>query len=227
MGQALDHRGLAYSWLPDQDGVVLGFARQDADDPADLAVATDDGVQLSRPRLGDEVDAVLLERLVGVFRVGACHSLVAANRAQSPQQFVATGAMLPEDFRCVPLAREDGEDQVLDRHELILEAVGLLLGIHQHLLEIPRHADVRCVAGQTRSARERRFQLPADFSRRRPCALEEAAYDPGLLVQRRQEQVFRIDLLVMAFESFAARLLKGFLRFLRQLVEVHFQKSSF
>jgi len=56
---------LADAGLTDEDGVVLGAAREDAHHAADLLVAADDGVQL--PGLLDEVAAVRLERLeVGV-----------------------------------------------------------------------------------------------------------------------------------------------------------------
>ena len=52
LGEALDDRGLAHAGLADQDGVVLGAAREDLDHTADLLVAADDGVELLllRPR---------------------------------------------------------------------------------------------------------------------------------------------------------------------------------
>ena len=50
LGQALDDGGLADAGLADQDGVVLGAAREDLDDAADLLVAADDGVELALAR---------------------------------------------------------------------------------------------------------------------------------------------------------------------------------
>ena len=46
LGQTLDDGGLADPGLADEDGVVLGAARQDLHDPLDLALAPDDGIQL-------------------------------------------------------------------------------------------------------------------------------------------------------------------------------------
>ena len=46
-GQALDDGGLAHARLADEDGVVLGAAGEDLDDPADLLVAADDRVELA------------------------------------------------------------------------------------------------------------------------------------------------------------------------------------
>ena len=47
LGEALDDRGLADAGLADQHGVVLGAAREDLDDAADLVVAADDRVELA------------------------------------------------------------------------------------------------------------------------------------------------------------------------------------
>ena len=70
-GQALDDGGLADAGLADEHRVVLGAARQHLDDPADLLVAPDDGVDLPGARRLGEVAAVALEGLVlllGVLR---------------------------------------------------------------------------------------------------------------------------------------------------------------
>ena len=64
LGETLDDGRLADSRLADEDRVVLRPAGQDLDDPADLVVPTDDGIQLARPRFAGEIAAVLLERLV-------------------------------------------------------------------------------------------------------------------------------------------------------------------
>src|SRR3712207_8532004 len=50
--------------LADEDGVVLGAARQHLDHPADLLVAPDDGVELSGPGRFGEVATEALQRLV-------------------------------------------------------------------------------------------------------------------------------------------------------------------
>ena len=76
--EALDDRGLADAGLADQDGVVLGAAREHLDHAADLLVAADDGVELLRLGLGGEVAAELLERsghLLGVRRGDAAGAL--------------------------------------------------------------------------------------------------------------------------------------------------------
>ena len=68
--EALDDGRLADARLADQDRVVLGPPREDLHDPADLVVATDHRVELAGARLGGEVAAVLLERLVRALGVG-------------------------------------------------------------------------------------------------------------------------------------------------------------
>ncbi len=68
--EPFDHGGLADTRLADEDWIVLRTARQHLDDSADLGVAADHGVELTGPRAGREVDAVLLQRLVRALRVG-------------------------------------------------------------------------------------------------------------------------------------------------------------
>ena len=92
LGQALDDRGLAHAGLADQHRVVLGPPGQHLDDPPDLGVPADDRVQLAVPgRLG-QVDAVLLQRLVGVLGVLAGDPGAAADLAERLEQRVGRGA---------------------------------------------------------------------------------------------------------------------------------------
>ena len=61
VGKALRDRGLADTGLADEHGVVLGAAREDLDDPLDLAVAAHDRVQLAGARHRGEVYAELVQ----------------------------------------------------------------------------------------------------------------------------------------------------------------------
>jgi hypothetical protein len=69
LGEPFDDRRLADPRLADQDGVVLGPSREHLDDPTDLVVPADDGIELAGSCLGGEVPTVLLQRLVGPFGV--------------------------------------------------------------------------------------------------------------------------------------------------------------
>ena len=62
MREPLCDRGLAHAGLADQGRVVLRSARQDLDDPLDLLLAADDGIELVRLRHCREVHAQLVER---------------------------------------------------------------------------------------------------------------------------------------------------------------------
>ena len=69
LGQALDHGGLADAGLADQHRVVLGAPGQHLHHAADLGVPADHRVELAGAGALGEVDAVLLQRLVGVLGV--------------------------------------------------------------------------------------------------------------------------------------------------------------
>jgi hypothetical protein len=61
--QPFGDRRLSHTRVTDQDRVVLRAAAEDADDPALLVVAADDGIDLPLLRERRQVDRVLLERL--------------------------------------------------------------------------------------------------------------------------------------------------------------------
>ena len=69
--QALDDRGLADAGLADQDGIVLGAARQHLDRAADLFVAADDRIELALPRCLGQVAGVFRKRFVVLLGRGA------------------------------------------------------------------------------------------------------------------------------------------------------------
>jgi len=94
LGQALGYGGLAHAGLADEHGVVLGAAREDAHHAPDLLVAADDRVELAALGLVHQVAAILLQRVVGVFRVVAGHALVAAHLGEGGEELVARQAEL-------------------------------------------------------------------------------------------------------------------------------------
>ena len=57
LAQPLHHGGLAYAGLPDEAGIVLSAAGQNADDPFGLLLPPDDGVEAPAFGLGGEVKA--------------------------------------------------------------------------------------------------------------------------------------------------------------------------
>ena len=170
LGQAFDDGGLAHARLADQHGVVLGLARQDADHPPDLGVAADHRIELVAPRLGHEIDAVLLQRLVG--RPPAWRWSPAGCRAR-PSGRRGSASRVTLKLREEPAERrggalvDHGEQQVLDGDVLVLEALGLVLGPHQDLLQPLGEIDLPRLdagAGDLGPARE----LALDLGLQRP-----------------------------------------------------------
>jgi hypothetical protein len=87
--QALDDGGLADAGLADQHRIVLGAPRQHLDDPADLVVTADDGVELALLSKLGEIAAVALQRLIGRLGVLRCDALAAAHLLQRLHQPLA------------------------------------------------------------------------------------------------------------------------------------------
>ena len=132
LGQPFDDGGLADAGLADQHRVVLGAARQHLDDAADLLVAADDRVELALRGQLRQVAAVLFQRLVGRLRVLRRDALVAAHLLQGAS--CSRSRVTPNSLSILPAApvsSVSGEQQMLDRDVLVLELLGLVLGLRQ------------------------------------------------------------------------------------------------
>ncbi len=149
LGETLGDRGLADAGLADQHGVVLRAPREHLDDPADLLVAPDHGVEL--PGLGScgEVAPVLLERLVAALGVLGCDPLPSAHVLQRAEQRIAGHEL-------------EREQQVLDGHELVLEPTRLLEGLVEHRTECGARLRLRVAAGDGRERAQAGLGLGAD-----------------------------------------------------------------
>ena len=199
LGQAFDDGGLADARLADEHRVVLGAAREDLDDAADLLVAADDRVELAlRGQLG-EVAAVALQGLVGAFRGGGGDALAAADLLEGLHEALAGEAELFEQAAGGAAVAGHGQEQVLDRDVLVLEAAGLVFGLHQEAVEAAGDGSVvRRPRGASYLRQAREFLLEplpqaADGGLR---LVQNGGGQPALLLQQSRQQVFHIHLLM-------------------------------
>ncbi len=127
VGESFDDGGLADTGFADEDRIVLRLARQDLDDPTDLGVATDDGVELAAAGVHGQITAVLLQRLVG--RFGRCgpDPLVPADLAECTQEPIGRDPEPGEEIRCRAVV-EQREHEMFHRHVVVLEATRLGIG---------------------------------------------------------------------------------------------------
>ncbi len=226
LGQTLDDRRLADARLADQHRVVLGLARQDPDRPADLGVTADHRVELAALRLGHQVDAVLLERLVGGLRGRAGHPLRAADLGQDLQEPVpgdpVTGEQAPGGG-AVP-GREEGEDQVLDRDVLVLEPLRLVLGVGQDLLQPLGDVDLARLGTGTadrRASLELLLEAGGQRGGVHVHAREQAGDQPLGLLEQGEQQVLGGDLLMAVAQRLGLRRLERLLGLVGQLAQIH------
>ena len=143
LGQAFGDGGLPYPGLADEDGIVLGAAREHLDDPADLGVPADDRIQFAPPRQFGEVATVARERLVAVLRGLVGDPVAAADRRQRLQHALLGGARRAQDFARVVLLDGEPQQEVLGRHVVVAEFRGVSLGRRERTGEIAADARIR------------------------------------------------------------------------------------
>src|SRR5215475_7720043 len=122
--EPFDDGGLADTWIADKHRVVLRLTRQDLDDPTDLAIATDDRIGPTVGCVGDEIPAVLLQRLVRRLRHRRRDALVAADRGQRIEEGLPRDAVLPQSAPGLGThaLTDEREQEVLDGDVLVLQA---------------------------------------------------------------------------------------------------------
>ena len=212
---------LADARLADEHGVILCFAREDADDVADLLVAADDRVHLPFAGTLDEIGAVLFQRVIGILGVvardGAGLDLLELRREARLRD-----AMGAEDALDVGgLVGEDAEHQVLDGDIGVAAVFGLTLGEIEDLSRLGRGVHLTAAAGDLRQPVDGGVELTEHGIAVHAHASEQRADQAAVGVDERIEQVLRREILVAVFLRHALRGLDGFNCLLGEFISVH------
>ena len=219
--QTLGDGRLADARLTDEHGVIFRFAREDADDVADLLIAADDRVHLALAGTLDKVGAVLFQRVIGVLGVvtrdGAGLDLLELRR--EARLCDAVGA---EDALDVgSLVGEDAEHQVLNGDIGVAAVFGLALGKIEDLARLGRGVHLAAAAGYLRQPVDSGVELAEHGVAVHAHAAEQGADQAAVGVDERIEQVLRREILVAVFLRHALRGLDGFNCLLGEFISVH------
>ncbi len=98
-----------------------------------------------------------------------------------------------EGLTGVALVLRHREEQVLRRDEVVLERIGLLLGLGEDAAEPSRCGELH-VALHLRLARELLLGRGEQLLGRTAERLDDARNDPALLLEQRREQIFDVEL---------------------------------
>ena len=146
-GQPFDDGGLAHARLADQHRVVLGAAREHLDDAANLLVAADHRVELALGGELGEIAAVFFERFVGGFGILRGDALAASDFLEGAHEALTRDTEFAEELAGRARVVSGGEQDVLDRDVVVLEALGFLLGLGQELGDAGGDVDLVGAAG--------------------------------------------------------------------------------
>ena len=179
LGEALHDRGLADARLADQDGVVLGAAREHLDHAAHLVVAADHRVELARLGERRQIAPELGERAVALLGVGGRGRLAAAQILQRREQRRLRDACGRERLAHGARRLREAEQQVLGRGEAVAERARLGDRALEHAAEAERRgrrvdrlaADARQLRDRLLAVRRRRA-VSASLARSRTSATE-------------------------------------------------------
>src|SRR5215212_6973808 len=200
MGEPFGDRGLADTRLADQCRVVLRLPTEDLDDPLDLLLPTDDGIELARARGLGQVDP---ERVHGR-RLGAALRLLGRPDARALRQdaddlvanLVEVDAERLEDARGDALALADeAEEQVLRADVVVAEAARLVDRELDHALRARGQADL--ADNRTVTAADDELDGRADLRQLDVHVLEDAGGDALALTNETEQEMLRADVVVV------------------------------
>ena len=214
--------GLADAGLADQGRVVLGPSREDLDDPLDLLLSADDGIQLSCPGGVGQVDPELVDGrgLAGALRLRGraggralrqdADDLVADLVEVDPERLEDTGGD--------PLALADeAEEQVLRADVVVAEAAGLVDRELDDPLGARRQADL--ADDRPIAATDDELDGGPDLGQLDVHVLEDARGDTLALADQAEEQVLRADVVVVEPLRLVLSQGQDLARAVRELVE--------
>ncbi len=223
LGPALRDRGLADARLADEGRVVLGSSRQDLDDPLDLLLSADDGIQLSCAGGVGQVDPELVDGrgLAGPLRLlGAGPGRRALG--QDPDDLVADlveiDAQRLQDARGDALALADqSEQQVLRPDVVVAEASRLVDGQLDHPFRArgqPDLTDDRSIAATDDELDGRPHLRQLDVH-----VLEDARGDTLALPDETEQEMLGADVVVVEPLRLVLSECQDLARTVRELVE--------
>ena len=220
--EALDDRGLPDARFTYKDRVVLRPPREHLNDAPNLLVPADDRIQLALARELGQIATVLLECLVGRFRVLTRDALRSANARQRLQHLVAPDAALLQDLPDggAPAFAGDREEQVLGADVLVLQPLRFLFRGVGHTTQPAGQADLRSAVRAWKLV-----QLGANLGCQR-CRISvqlanDAWNDAFLLFEEHEQQVLGHYLGMPFAVRELLRAEDRLLRFLCVLVDVH------
>ena len=223
MGEALGDGRLADAGLADEGRVVLRLATEDLDDPLDLLLSADDGIQLSCTGGVGEIDAELVHGrgLARALRLLGGRPGGGALR-QDPDDLVAD--LVEVDAEGLqhtggdPLALADeAQEQVLRADVVVSQPAGLVDGQLDDALRARRQADLaddRAIA-----ASDDELDRGPDLGQLDVHVLEHARGHAFALADEAQEQVLRADVVVVEPLRFVLSQCQDLARPVRELVE--------
>ena len=153
--EAFDDGRLADARFADEHGVIFGFPGQDPDDISNFFITADDRIHLLLTCALDQIGAVFLECLIGVFRRIGGHALVAADGLKRLQAALLCNIVGRKQTLERRVCRFDqGKQQMLDGDKVIFHLVRNFLRPAERLVDGSCHIIFIGLAAGTRHTRE-------------------------------------------------------------------------
>ncbi|MGY3123211.1 hypothetical protein ACVWXQ_007148 [Bradyrhizobium sp. S3.14.4] len=196
--EALGDGGLADAGLTDQDGIVLGPAREHLDGAADLLIAADDRIELAVARSLGQVAGIFLQRVIGILGGRGVRRAALAQRLDRGIEVLRGDAALGQDRAGLAgLFQREAEQQPLDGDKTVASLLAGLFGGVESAGELGRQIDLAgAAAGDLRHLVEGILGRLQDGAGIAAGAVDQTSSEALIVVQQNFQDVQRRKLLM-------------------------------
>ena len=202
-----------------ENRVVLGASAQNLQHAADFIITADDRIQFTRTGPLVEVNGIFAQRVVCILGRGIFHFLPLPQLVDGQSQFLLGDTSIFQDFRCRARGLQNSHDYGFERHELVAQFGRIIDRLLQYGIALTTQI------GLTSADFGQRIDFPVKGSFQQggiDSQFLEHVTDKTLAhIHDTQQEVCRLDRLLIAARGHIDSLLHSFLRLDGKIVKVH------
>ena len=219
--QPFDNRRLADARLADQHRVVLGAPLQNLDGAADFVVAPDHRVELALTGALGQVDAIFFQRFALTFGFLIIDAFAAAHRVHGGLQRLAREAVLLRQTARFAFVIAHSKQEHLAGDELIAALLRFLVGKVEQVGQIAANRHLAAVPFDRGQAINRLIERRLERLHINAGLCQKRSRTAIILLQQGEQQVLRLDHLVVVTDRQALCIGQSLLKFGGKFVEAH------
>ena len=219
--QPFDNGRLADARLADQHRIILGAPLQNLDGATDFIIPPDHRIEFALTRTLGQIDAVFFQRFALTFGLLTIDAFAAAHRVHGGLQRLAREAVLLRQTARFAFVIAHSKQEHLAGDELIAALLRFLVGKVEQVGQIAANRHLAAVPFDRGQAINRLIERRLERLHIHPGLRQQRSRTAIVLLQQGEQQVLRLDHLVVVTDRQALCIGQSLLKFGGKFVEAH------